>query len=302
MNCLRVKALINNLVQLLKKFNVLESTDLIVMSETRGNRFCFAFDLEKSTNRFNWSVLSALVVTLCAIQPHFAQAGLFEDEDARKAILDMRQQIDEQKITQQRTDSAIEKIKHSMLDEASTLEGLRAEIATLRGEKDSLTKDISDTQRKLKDLMQTIEARFSALEPVKITVDGVEVLVEQRERREFESALEKFKSGDFVSSTVAFNDFIHHYPLSGYRITSLFWLGNAQYATREYKDAMANFKMLISLDPKHLRAPEALLSISNCQLDLKDTKAAKKTLDELTKTYPDSEAAQAAKERLAKLK
>ena len=36
--------------------------------------------------------------------------------------------------------------------------------------------------------------------------------------------------------------------------------------------------------------------------DMKDTKAAKKTWDDLIKAYPDSDAAAAAKERIARLK
>jgi TolA-binding protein len=35
---------------------------------------------------------------------------------------------------------------------------------------------------------------------------------------------------------------------------------------------------------------------------MKDTKAAKKTWDDIIKIYPDSEAASAAKERIARLK
>jgi TolA-binding protein len=37
-------------------------------------------------------------------------------------------------------------------------------------------------------------------------------------------------------------------------------------------------------------------------MELKDAKGAKRTLDDLLKTYPKSEAAQAGKERLASLK
>ena len=45
-----------------------------------------------------------------------------------------------------------------------------------------------------------------------------------------------------------------------------------------------------------------MLAIANCQIELKDTKAARRTLDDLIKTYPQSEAAQAGRERLASLK
>ncbi|HRL35640.1 MAG TPA: tetratricopeptide repeat protein, partial [Ottowia beijingensis] len=63
-----------------------------------------------------------------------------------------------------------------------------------------------------------------------------------------------------------------------------------------------NFRSLLTASPNHQRAPEAMLSIANCQIELKDTRAARSTLESLVKTYPQSEAAQAGKERLARLK
>jgi len=248
------------------------------------------------------SSIAICLTCLVSLGATSASAAIFEDEDARRAILEIRQRLDDLKAFQQRAETDVEKIKHSMLDEANSLEGLRAEIATLRGEKDALTKDLSDTQRKLKDLTQSLDARLATLEPVKVSVDGTEFMATQLEKKEFDAALDQFKKGDFAASTVAFNDFLKHFPQTSYKPTSLFWLGNSQYATREYKDAISNFKLLLSLDPKHARAPEAMLSISNCQLDMKDTKAAKKTWDDIIKIYPDSEAASAAKERIARLK
>ena len=79
-------------------------------------------------------------------------------------------------------------------------------------------------------------------------------------------------------------------------------MGNAQYATRAYKEAIGNFKALLSSAPNHARAPEAALSIANCQVELKETKGARKTLEDLVRSYPQSEAALAAKERLLRLK
>jgi TolA-binding protein len=65
---------------------------------------------------------------------------------------------------------------------------------------------------------------------------------------------------------------------------------------------MINFRSLIAREPEHVRAPEAVLSIANCQIELKDTRGARKTLEDLIKAYPQSEAAIAAKERLPRLK
>jgi TolA-binding protein len=54
--------------------------------------------------------------------------------------------------------------------------------------------------------------------------------------------------------------------------------------------------------PDSPRAPEALLSLANSQLELKDSKGARKTLDDLLKAYPKAEAAQVARERISALK
>ena len=42
--------------------------------------------------------------------------------------------------------------------------------------------------------------------------------------------------------------------------------------------------------------------MANSQAEMKDTRGARRTLDELVKAYPQSEAAQAGKQRLATLK
>ena len=83
---------------------------------------------------------------------------------------------------------------------------------------------------------------------------------------------------------------------------ALYWQGNAQYALRSYKPAIDSYQRLLSLAPKHPRAPEALLAIANCHLELKDARSAKATLQNVVKTYPDAEAAVAAKDRLARLR
>jgi tol-pal system protein YbgF len=95
---------------------------------------------------------------------------------------------------------------------------------------------------------------------------------------------------------------LKRFPGTGYRDSALFWLGNAQYGQRAYKDAIATFRSLVAASPDSPRSPEALLAIANCQAELKDTKAARKTIEELLKSYPKSEAAQAGKERLISLR
>ena len=137
---------------------------------------------------------------------------------------------------------------------------------------------------------------------VRVLFEGREFAAELLEKRDFELAMVLIRKSDFVAAQKAFFDFLTRYPKSGYAPSGLFWLGNAQYQTRDYKEAILNFRQMISTAPDHLRAPEAALSVANCQAELKDTRGARKTLDDLIRAYPASEAAGAAKDRLKLLK
>ena len=152
------------------------------------------------------------------------------------------------------------------------------------------------------DIAQGVDERLRQFEPVKVAVDGKEFQADPAEKRDFEAALAVFRSGKFPEASTAFAGFVRQYPRSGFVPSARFWLGNAQYATREYKEAIGNFKQMLADAPGHARAPEAALSIANCQIELKDTRTARKTLEDLVRAYPQSEAAVAAKERLSRLK
>ena len=296
--------------------------------------------------------LLALSLGLCIGSVH---AGLFEDDEARKAILDLRQRVDSvrqsvdqvrQNVDQVRqsvdslrqnldtvqrnvdtvsqnleqTKQAVQAdrlevqqggarateevmvLRRSLLELQNQLSQVRDDAAALRGANEQLARDLSESQRRQKDMAQALDDRFRALEPLKVLVDGVEFMAEPGEKKAFDAALALFRKADFAGSQNAFVDFLNRYSQSGYAPSALFWLGNAQYATRDYKEAIVNFRALISRAPDHVRTPEAVLSVANCQVELKDIRGARKTLDDLIKAYPQSEAAVTAKDRLTRLK
>lgn len=210
--------------------------------------------------------------------------------------MDVLQQVN------QRSGDDNSQVRRSLLDLQTQIETLRMEHAKLRGQNEQLLRDVADLQRRQKDIAQGVDERLRQFEPVKVTVDGLEFQADADEKRDFEAALAVFRAGKFADAKTTFAGFVRQYPRSGYLPSARFWLGNAQYAAREYKEAIGNFKMLLSEAPGHARAPEAALSIANCQIELKETRTARKTLEDLLRDYPQSEAAVAAKERLSRLK
>lgn len=244
----------------------------------------------------------AMLALAAAFAAPAAHAALFEDDEARKAILDLRQRVD-QNITRQTDQSAqIEQMRRSLLDLSNQIEALRGEIAKLRGANEQFARDLADVQQRQKDLAQSTDARLAKFEPQMVTVDGKEFNASPEERRAYDDAMALVRKGDFAGAVGAFTVFQKRFPKSGYTESVLFWLGNAQYGKRDYAQAITTFRSLVAAVPDSPRAPEALLSLANSQLELKDAKGARKTLDDLVKTYPKSEAAQAGRERLAALK
>ena len=175
-------------------------------------------------------------------------------------------------------------------------------MAKLRGQDEQLRREFSDLQRQHLDVSKSLDERLRKVEPTKVSMDGLEFLAEAAEKKSFEASLAVFRKGDFAEAQTAFNDFLNRNAQSGYVPAAIFWLGNAQFISKDYKGALQSFRKLVAQAPTYQRIPEAQLAMANCQLELKDTRGAKKTLENILEQHPRSEAADAAKERLARLK
>ena len=250
--------------------------------------------------------MRSAAVLMLALAAGAAQAQLFPDNEARKAIIELRASDDKlkQDLAAQNKDvtEQLSQIKRSLLELSSQLDQVRSELAKQRGANEQLARDVADLQRRQKDIAQGVDERMRKIEPQKVSVDGKEFLADAEEKRQFDEAMAIVRAGDFPGAASAFNNFLRRYPQSGYGDSSRFWLGNALYGKRELKEAITMFRTFIGNAPDHSRVPEAMLAIANSQAESKDTKGARVTLGELLKKYPQSEAAQAGKERLAALK
>lgn len=243
------------------------------------------------------SSIAAAVLAALSLAPLQAGAALFEDEEARRAILDIRARLNNMQ-----NEINAKADKTNSLDLNTQNEQLRQEIARLRGQIEILTNELANTQKRQKDFYVDLDARLRKMEPQTVTVDGKEFSVEQAEQRSYDAALAYFKAGDYKNAGAAFYDFTRRYPNSGLAPSAHYWLGNTYYAQRDYKNAISAQQMVVKNFPDSPKAADALLNIASCQLELKDRPGARKTLETLVAQYPGSPAAQTAQERLAALK
>ena len=76
------------------------------------------------------------------------------------------------------------------------------------------------------------------------------------------------------------------YPKSALAPSAMYWQGNAQYAQRDFRAAIATQRQLLATYPDSQKAPDALLNIASCQVELGDNAGARRTLEDIVAQFP----------------
>lgn len=242
-----------------------------------------------------------VLLAAMAWMPLQASAGLLDDNEARKAILELRAKVDAV-ARELKTQIDNKSDRTAQLDMLNQHEQTMQEIARLRGQIEVLANQITRAQESQKQLYADLDARLKKIEPQQETVDGQVASVLPSEKSAYDSATAMFQSGDYQGATTALQDFVRRYPDSAYAANAQYWLGNAYYALGDYKKAIAAQEVVTTTYAGSPKAPDAMLNIGSSYALLKDSKNAKKALQQLVSKYPESSAARTAKDRLASLK
>jgi tol-pal system protein YbgF len=226
--------------------------------------------------------LSAAAICLSTSNNAWA---IFADDDARKAILDLRKSF-----------------ATAQMDLQNQIEKLKADNAELRGKIENLEKQGEDINTSQKTYYQDLDTRLGNFEPRTETIEGVTGTVQPGEKKAYDDALKAFQTGSLKKADEGFSAFVNRYPKSPYVPLALFWSGNSKYANKDYSGAIGQLQNLIKRYPTHPRIPTAMLTLGNAQLESGNKTAAKKTFGEIISKYPDTEAAKDAKQLVAATK
>lgn len=260
------------------------------------------------------------------------QAQLFADDEARRAIIELRNrltQIDarqtqnEARQTQTEARQAelsalnarVDGLARAQLDNASGAETLRRDIAQIRGAVEQLTQQVKvseDQQRKatqpLEAQLQAIAAqlqaltdRVQALEPQAVVLDDQRIMVPAVEKAAFEAAQSLLASRAIEAGAAAFSEFNTRFPVSALAPWALSFEGAAYYALKNYPLAIQALSRLSKDHPSHGRTADGLLTLAASQAESGQTAAARTTLSSIPKRFPGSAAARTASQRLKAL-
>ena len=245
-------------------------------------------------------------------------AGMMSDDEARKRIAQQQQQILELQTQNHALETRVKKLEETvknqgLLDLLTQIEALKADLDKLRGRTEVQANDLESIEKRQRDFYVDLDTRLRRLEQAPQTpapapetsgaVPGKTGGADAAgENRSYESAYKLFKTGNYAGAITAFQNFLKAYPSSSLASSAQYWIGNAYFAQRDFKNAIASQRKLLDNYPDSSKAPDAMLNIASSQQELGNNVAAQKTLKELIAKYPVSDAADKARKRLSTIK
>jgi tol-pal system protein YbgF len=215
-----------------------------------------------------------------------AQAGLFDDSEARQQINKLKQEI------QGRLDT----VSNGQFELANQVEELRAEVARLRGQVEVLLNEIESLKSRQRDFYVDLDGRMRQIEA------NAQNSASQGARAggsSYEAGLGLLKEGRAAEAVAEFDAFINKNPDSDNLPDAHFWAGTAALQAKNIAAASKYFNTVIARWPKSAVAPDAMLGLANGQIAIGDRRNAKQTLQTLIDRYPSSNAAKTAKQHIA---
>jgi tol-pal system protein YbgF len=106
------------------------------------------------THRFSWlrfAAAACVAGTAFAAVP--AHAGIFDDDQARQAILDLRSKTDS-------LSSQLSAAQRTILDQSNRLDQLNQQVATLRGQNEDMGNQLATLQKQQKDYYTDLDTQY----------------------------------------------------------------------------------------------------------------------------------------------
>lgn len=240
-----------------------------------------------------------IALLLAALGAAQAQAGMFDDEEARRQIADHRI----------KTEARFDQQARGQLELSTQIQRQAEEIARLRGQIETLTHELDLAKKRQQDFYLDLDTRLRKFEGGPVgnangdtgAVGATKVAADPaRESQEYEAALNHFKAAKYKEAAAGFGAFVQKYPDSSLAPNAQYWLGNAWYAQRNCNKAIEAQGVVTTRYADSAKAPDAWLAIATCQQETGNGAAAKRSLEAVIAKYPTSQAAEAAQQRLKK--
>ncbi len=216
----------------------------------------------------------------------------------------LQQQVAELKGVVEEQNYQIEKLKEKQKLLYIDIDSRLAELESSKVSNTGVSQNVNLTAESDNTQVDSVDA--SALENIAVN-EAVENSVTQQEpvlssfQDDYDIAFAHLRGGRFLESARAFEDFIQKYPNNELTDNAYYWLGESYYVKRQYPQALAAFLTLTEKFPDSAKAADSWLKIGYSYYEMDDFVKADESLKKVINSYPNSNIARLAKNRLRQL-
>jgi tol-pal system protein YbgF len=117
----------------------------------------------------------------------------------------------------------------------------------------------------------------------------------------YQNALRDFTTGKYDLAHQEFGDYVQHFPSTDLASNAQFYLGEISYAQGDFKDAIAQYNLVLGNYPQSYKLGAALLKKGFAQLELGMKASGAKDLREVVRRFPGSDEARRAQAKLKEI-
>ena len=193
---------------------------------------------------------------------------------------------------------------------AAVLADMRREVAeqrdillSSRATAGSTTQEMFEQMEKLNTRLDEVLSRFNQVSQRSGTAAGPPSTPAAPDPNQlFDQATSDLTQGRYPLAVQEFREFVRRFPTSELADNALYGIGEGFFAQAKFDSAASEYARVEADYPQGDKRPAALYKLGLSQDKLGDSAAAKRTLQDLIKKYPQSGEAQLARERLGSTK
>lgn len=206
------------------------------------------------------------------------------------------------------------KLERSMDSQAvlhllNRVEALQQEVQQLRGDLEVATHELdamktrqrelyTDFDQRLKDLSSRPAPAAQAPEPAPAAAPAASVPPAGDDAQRYQDAFRLFKEGKYEEAIAGLRAYLEANPQGAYADNAQYWLAEAYHSMGRHKEALQEFNKVITNYPTSPKLPDAALKVGLAYYELADWARARKQLEQVAASHPNTTVAKLARARL----
>ena len=177
---------------------------------------------------------------------------------------------------------------------------LQASVTAVKADLERLTAKVEATDGALKTVNEALARHTAAVTPPPAPApppapDPPRARRSGSAESAFAAGLSNFRKREYGQAVLDFLDVVTKHPKHELASTSQYWIGEAYYLQRDYRQALVEFERAAEWSAPHAKVPDALLKAGLCHVQLRESSQAQQAWRRVVREFPESPAAAEAR-------